>query len=125
MTLIGALLVAAGAALGAPVRYLVTRVAARRSLAAIPVATLIVNVAGSALVGVIAGLGSSAMVLAVGTGFCGALTTFSGFSVEVAELGSHHRRLHALAIAGLSLVLCVGAAALGLLLGHLVASAIA
>ncbi|MCA1721492.1 MAG: CrcB family protein [Actinobacteria bacterium] len=98
-----ALLVVAGAAAGAPARLLVAR--------AVPGvrATLLVNVLGSLLLGLFAGLGASTYGL-LGTGFCGAFTTFSTFAVEAEALP---RRVGAGYVAA-SLVLCLGAAALGL-----------
>lgn len=75
------LLVAAGAAVGAPLRYLVRQV--------LPWGTLLVNVLGSALLGALGGLGTALpqpLFVLLGTGFCGALTTYSTFSWEVLEL---------------------------------------
>ncbi|MCE2532006.1 MAG: CrcB family protein [Acidimicrobiia bacterium] len=50
-------------------------------------ATLIVNAAGSALLGwlLAEGAGSSAFARVVGVGFCGSFTTFSAFGLIVAE----------------------------------------
>ncbi len=75
------LLVALGAAVGAPVRY-----AAGRLLdpsAGVPWGTIGVNVAGSFLLGLFTGLALGPHQLAlVGVGFCGALTTYSAFAVQ-------------------------------------------
>ena len=49
------LLVTAGAAVGAPLRFLVDRLAREASSAGTILGTLIVNVAGSALLGLVAG----------------------------------------------------------------------
>ncbi len=92
------LLVALGAAAGAPVRFLVGR------LLPGPRSTLLVNVVGSALLGLLVHPSPSTYAL-VGTGFCGALTTFSTFAVEVVETRSWRYVV-------LSVVACVGAAAL-------------
>lgn len=93
-----ALLVALGAVVGAPLRWAVgQRLPGPRG-------TLVVNVVGSALLGACLGLDRSAYAL-VGTGFCGALTTFSAFAVEVVETRSWR---YVLATG----VLCLGAAAL-------------
>lgn len=75
------LLVGVGGAAGAAARYLLgTRVATPGR------ATLAVNVLGSLVLGVLVG-GSvgGPVALAVGTGFCGAFTTFSSFAVETTE----------------------------------------
>ncbi len=83
------LLVAAGGALGAVGRFLVTTGAAAVLGGGFPWGTLIVNVVGSFLLGVLVGLLSAAwtppgdMRLFLATGFLGAFTTFSAFSLDV------------------------------------------
>jgi fluoride exporter len=79
------LLVAAGAAVGAPVRFLVDRWAREHSTAGTALGTLVLNVAGSAVIGVVAGLRDPAawVVPLVAVGFCGALTTFSTLAFEL------------------------------------------
>jgi CrcB protein len=108
------LLVALGALAGAPLRLLVTRVAARggRDPAR---GTLAVNVAGSALLGVLLGRADvPAWALAlVGTGFCGALTTFSTFDADVVRLLEQRAFGRAMAYLGATLVLGLGAAGAG------------
>jgi fluoride exporter len=94
------LLVALGAAVGAPARYLVDRVVPRHW------GTLLVNVLGSLLLGLFAGLDPHPYAL-LGLGFCGAFTTFSAFAVE-AVTGAGARYV------ALSAGLCLAAAALGL-----------
>jgi CrcB protein len=107
------LLVVAGALVGAPLRVWVLRVAVRleRDPA---LGTLVVNVGGSALLGVLAGasgLGAAVPAL-VGTGFCGALTTFSTFGADVLRLADARRLLGALGYVAATLVLGLGATAL-------------
>ena len=92
------LLVALGAALGAPTRYLVGRCLPG------PRSTLLVNIFGSGLLGLLVHPSASTSAL-VGTGFCGALTTFSSFAVEAVDTRSWR-------YVTMSVVLCVGAAAL-------------
>ncbi|HEX6969841.1 MAG TPA: fluoride efflux transporter CrcB [Micromonosporaceae bacterium] len=88
-----ALLVALGAAVGAPLRYLVDRAIRARQNSTFPWATLTVNVAGSLLLGFIAALPADPELTALAaTGFCGALTTYSTFSYEtllLARSGAH------------------------------------
>lgn len=92
------LLVVLGAAIGAPLRFLVARWLPGLR------ATLVVNVAGSALLGALAHPDASTAAL-VGVGFCGALTTYSTFAVEVAQTRSWRYVVA-------SVLLCVGVAAL-------------
>ena len=84
-----ALLVALGAAVGAPARYLTDRAVQRAHDTLFPWGTLSVNVAASLVLGVLAGAGAhlpaSTMAL-VGTGFCGSLSTFSTFGYETTRL---------------------------------------
>lgn len=79
-----ALLVVAGAAAGAPLRFLVDRWARARFDAGTIVGTLVVNVAGSLVLGIAAGWSAapSWLLPLVGIGFCGALTTFSTLAFE-------------------------------------------
>lgn len=86
-----AVLVALGAAVGAPLRYLVDRWLQLRTGSDLPWGTFTVNVAGSLVLGTVAGLVASGAVgagvgAAVGTGFCGALTTFSSFGYETVRM---------------------------------------
>lgn len=79
-----ALLVALGAAVGAPARLLLGR-ALDRSL---HWGTLLANLLGSALLGWLVGhgVGRDAMTLC-GTGFCGAFTTYSAVAVQAVNKG--------------------------------------
>ncbi|RKF28663.1 fluoride efflux transporter CrcB [Micromonospora globbae] len=91
------LLVALGAAVGAPLRYLTDRAVQARFGSAFPWGTLTVNVAGSLLLGALAGLPTGPAVGALlGTGFCGALTTWSTLSYETLQLARAGGRLPAL-----------------------------
>jgi CrcB protein len=92
------LLVALGAAVGAPARFAVAQVLPGRR------ATLLVNVLGSLVLGLLVDSSASTAAL-LGVGFCGAFTTYSTFAVEAAESRSWRYVLT-------TVVLCVGAAAL-------------
>lgn len=94
-----ALLVALGAACGASARFAVALWLPGLR------ATLLVNVLGSAALGFLVHPSASTYAL-VGTGFCGAFTTFSAFAVEVVETWSWQYVV-------LSVGLCLGAVALG------------
>ena len=79
------LLIALGAAVGAPARYLTDRAIQSRHATVFPWGTFTVNVFGSFIFGVLAASThrlDSALAAGLGTGFCGALTTYSTFSYE-------------------------------------------
>ncbi|WP_111767237.1 fluoride efflux transporter CrcB [Nakamurella deserti] len=110
--------VALGAAIGAPLRYLTDRFVTVRVESRFPVGTLVVNVAGSLILGLLAGAGLAGddpWQLVVGTGFCGALTTYSTFAWETVRLAASGGRLLAAANAVGSLVVGTGAATAGFL----------
>ena len=105
------LLVAVGALVGAPLRLLVSRLSARGG-GDPALGTLAVNVAGSALLGVLLGRADVPgwAVALVGTGFCGTLTTFGADVVRMLEERVLGR---ALAYLAATMVLGIGAAAAG------------
>lgn len=115
------LLVMLGGAAGAVARFLVNQAASRHTVSALPYGTLTVNVAGSLLLGLLAGIGSDLpgwLGALLGTGFCGALTTYSTFSLETLRLAATGAagRVRALLNVGCTLGLGLGAAHLGRLL---------
>jgi fluoride exporter len=110
------LLVALGAAVGAPARYLIDRMVSSRHDSLFPWGTFAVNIAGSFLLGFLAaaGLHASRGVLALlGTGFCGALTTYSTFGYETVRLAQEGATLLATLNVVASIVAGLGAAYLG------------
>jgi CrcB protein len=113
------LLIALGAGLGAPARYLTDRAVRAWRGGIFPWGTLLVNVCASLLLGVVTGAGGSPRLTAlVGTGFCGALSTYSSFSYETLRLAAGGARRPAALNVLLSLVAGIGAAAVGWLLGQ-------
>jgi CrcB protein len=113
-----ALLVALGAMVGAPLRYLADRTVQSKHDSIFPWGTLAVNIAGSFLLGLLyAGVqahGVSSHVMALlGIGMCGALTTYSTFSFETVRLVQRRARFYAVANVGASLVAGLGAAFCG------------
>ncbi|MGP4025631.1 fluoride efflux transporter CrcB [Actinomadura sp. 3N407] len=109
------LLVALGAALGAPLRYLADRAVQARHGSVFPWGTLTVNVAGSFLLGFLAAVPAGGGVMAfAGTGFCGALSTYSTFGYETVRLAEDGARLHALLNAAGSVAAGLAAAYCGL-----------
>lgn len=119
-----ALLVLLGGAVGAPARYLTDQWVQSRRDSVLPWGTLTVNVAGSFVLGLVAGAASAGGVPSwvptlVGTGFCGALTTFSTFGYETWRLLETGSLRPALANVIGSLAVGLGACALGWALGSL------
>lgn len=117
------LLVIAGAAVGAPLRFLSDRAIQAGHDSVFPWGTLTVNVVGSLILGILTGAvtagGASPQVqLAVGTGFCGALTTYSTFSYETLRLLEDDARLFAAANVVASIVTGLGSAFLGVAIGQ-------
>ncbi|MCS7461938.1 fluoride efflux transporter CrcB [Paenibacillus doosanensis] len=84
---INLLLVAIGGFLGACARYGFSTWFNKRYPAILPRATLLINLSGSFLLGLLAGAAwGDAVYLLIGTGFMGAYTTFSTFNVENIQL---------------------------------------
>jgi CrcB protein len=108
------ILVAVAGGLGASLRLVIDGVV--RSLAGtrLPWGTLLINVLGSAGLGVLWGCGAGAQTVSVlGTGLLGGFTTFSTASFESAALVLDKRWTVAILYAVGTLVLSVAAAALG------------
>ena len=111
------LLVALGAAVGAPLRFLTDRVLAHLTGHDLPWGTFAVNVAGSGLAVFLAvAVTDSGLTALLVVGFCGALTTFSTLSYETLVLVETGRWRHALAniAANLGCGLAAGMAGYGL-----------
>ncbi len=110
-----ALLVFLGAAVGAPLRYLTDRAVQSRHDSVFPWGTFSVNLVGCLILGGLAGAGSAlpgAALALVGTGFCGALTTYSTFSYETLRLVEQKAYFYAVMNVLVSVVAGLGAALL-------------
>ena len=118
--LIGSVLVTAGAIVGTPLRFYVSRVIGGWFGLTFPWGTLVVNVTGCFTMGLVAayaqkhGLsGRSEYWLLLATGFLGSYTTVSSFSLQTLALARGGENRAALGNIVLSVGLCLGAVALG------------
>jgi fluoride exporter len=113
-------MIALGAGLGAPARYLTDRAMQARHETVFPWGTFTVNLLACLLLGFLTGAGSALsgdVSALLDTGFCGALSTYSTFSYETMRLAQEGARFYAAANVAVSLVAGIGAAALGWSIG--------
>jgi fluoride exporter len=121
------LVVFVGAGFGGALRHGVNVASLRLLGAGVPYGTLIVNIAGSLAMGLLAGWFATradpeqAWRLFLTTGLLGGFTTFSAYSLEVVHLYERGELLSALSYAAASVVLSVAALGLGLLITRQVA----
>jgi CrcB protein len=116
------LAVAAGGLVGAPSRYLLDRAITRRANSNRPWGTFVINVTGSLFLGFLTGLAMGGHLSDVGkallgTGFCGAYTTFSTFTFESVRLLEDGRIVDAVGNVVISVTFGLAAAAAGLAVG--------
>ncbi len=122
------MLVGLGGGLGAMLRFATVNQAARLLGAGFPYGTLLVNVIGSLLIGVVAGLilhrlPSEALAIdewraLLITGLLGGFTTFSAFSLDVMVLWERREMMAAVGYVGGSVILSLLAVVLGLALAR-------
>jgi CrcB protein len=115
--------VAAGA-VGAPLRYLVDGFVTDRVEGTFPWGTFVINVTGSFVLGFLTGLAlyhafPKTPKVILGTGLCGAYTTFSTFTFETVRLAEDGSSSEALRNLLGTLVVGAAAAAAGLALASL------
>ncbi|MEL6921259.1 MAG: fluoride efflux transporter CrcB [Pseudomonadota bacterium] len=114
------ILIGLGGALGAITRYGVTVGATRVFGHGFPVGTLLVNVAGSFAMGVLIGwlasrsVGDQSLRLFFATGFLGAFTTFSAFSLDFATLVERGQMVSAVSYAAVGVIASIVALFIGL-----------
>ena len=101
--------VALGGAIGSALRFLTV------TLVGAPMATLVVNVAGSFVMGLCFVLLSARLSPLVMTGVLGGFTTFSAFSLDALKLWEKGEVMQALAYVAGSVVLSLVAVAAGVL----------
>ncbi len=108
-------------AVGAPCRYLLDRTIQERTEGAFPWGTFVVNVTGSFLLGLVTGAAlyhalATTPKIWLGTGFCGAYTTFSTFTFETIQLLEEGAVAEALINTAASLLAATVSAGIGLAL---------
>jgi fluoride exporter len=118
-------LVFLGGGVGAMARHLVGQQALRAFGPGWPHGTLIVNVVGGLLMGLLAGwlahrggAGQARWSLLLGVGLLGGFTTFSAFSLETVLMLQRREFAPAVAYVALSVALSVAALSLGLMLSR-------
>ncbi|MFJ8492858.1 fluoride efflux transporter CrcB [Streptomyces sp. NPDC094038] len=119
------LFVVLGAMVGAPLRYLTDRAVQARHDSVFPWGTFVVNVTGCLILGLLTGAATAGaagphLQLLLGTGLCGALTTYSTFSYETLRLTETGAGLYAAANVVASLVAGLGAAFAGVAIAQAV-----
>jgi CrcB protein len=115
------LLVALGGAIGSVARAWVSVMAVRLVGAGFPWGTMLINILGSLVIGIVAAtalsptrtLVTQEVRIFLMVGICGGFTTFSSFSLQTFELLREGRAGAALANVALSVVLCGVATAAG------------
>jgi CrcB protein len=113
-----ALWVVLGAAVGAPLRYLTDRTVQSAHGTSFPWGTVTVNVVAGLVLGIVVGSSAgSVLTAAVGTGFCGGLSTWSTLGYETVRLAEAGERTHAVLDVVIQTFAGLGAAALGLAVG--------
>lgn len=118
----GWVFVLVGAAVGAPARYLIDRAIQARHESLMPWGTMTANIAGSVVLGLLVGLEVNhavprALVLGLGVGVCGTLTTFSTFSFESLRLYETGARTQAVLNVVVTLMAGLGAVTVGYAVG--------
>ncbi len=107
-----AIWIALGAGIGAPLRFVIDQEVKKLHRSLIPLETLIINTAGSFILGLMLN-SHGRWPLLMGTGFAGAFTTWSTFAIEEHHLLKHKQEKQALLYLVLTLVSGISAAGLG------------
>ncbi len=113
------LLIGSGSFIGGISRYLVSKYVQNSLIAAFPYGTLVVNITGCLLIGLIYGLSERGNIISsdwkifLTVGICGGFTTFSTFANESLFLLKEGNIIQFALYAGLSVFLGVAAAGLG------------
>lgn len=120
MMVINAIMVAFGGFFGAITRYSISQWMKKRKPTSFPLATFIINLMGSFLLGLIYGTETGGLpLLLLGTGFMGAFTTFSTFKLENIQLIVNKKWTIQVIYLVLSYLLGISLAFLGVIIGKM------
>jgi len=124
MNLYQVFIVGAGGFAGSIARFLLARAVDSRLSSILPYGTLVVNVTGSFILGLVfaatikSPLESETWRLLLGVGFCGGFTTFSAFALENVLLLQQKNYTEFLSYTAVSLVVCLIGTAFGIWIGN-------
>ena len=119
-----ALLITLGGAIGTALRYFVSLIAARWFGSEFPYGTLIVNLSGAFIIGLVQELGAETLLipdntrLFLTTGMMGGLTTYSTFSYETVRLMEANAWSQAWINISVTTVICLSLCFLGMAVGR-------
>lgn len=105
------LLIGSGGFIGSVARYYVSRINLLPAFLSIPVGTLIVNITGSLIIGLLMGISERSAILTTEArlflmvGLCGGYTTFSSFTMENLSLLHNGQIFQLLLYTALSILL--------------------
>lgn len=111
------LLVGGGGALGSIARYLITCLFTYLSICS-ELATLLVNIVGSFIIGLLIPASQSPLYLLLAIGFCGGFTTFSTFSAQAFQMMQSGQRLSAIVYILASVLISIAFVFLGVYLSE-------
>lgn len=127
--MLNALSVGFGGFIGAVSRYLLAILINRYNTGSFPISTLVINVSGSFLIGLLTQVLSvvypdnKKLQLFLTTGILGGYTTFSTFSLETVTLYQNGHTVFAILNVALSVAFCVAGVFLGKILAKVIVSA--
>lgn len=125
--MLNALAVGCGGFIGAVSRYMLALLINKHNAGGFPIATLIINIVGSFLIGLLSQLFSTLfpnnkkLLLFLTTGILGGFTTFSTFSLETVNLYQNGDTIYAVLNVVLSVLFCLVGVVLGKVLARIIA----